>query len=117
MTPLRLSWPERPLWPNFKAHWAVNKLARDFQREEAFGEATASGWKRPAHPVNDLHLTLTFCAPTARRYDLDGALSACKGAIDGISAALEIDDSLFSYTLRRGEKAKGGGVIVAAEVR
>lgn len=111
-----LDWPAGPLWPNRKAHWAKNKSARDIQRKVAFYIANEAGWNAPEIPVHRVHLTLTFCAPSLRRYDLDGALSACKGAIDGLSACLGVDDSLFTYTLQRGEKSKLGGVIVIAEV-
>lgn len=116
MKPIALVWPDGPLWPNRKAHWAENKRARDAQKKEAFFIAKAAGWGKPVHPVHDVHVALTFCAPTARRFDLDGALSAMKGAIDGLSACLGVDDSLFSYTLRRGERCATGAVIVEVEV-
>lgn len=117
MEGVNLGWPDRPLWPNVKAHWAKNKPARDSQRKEAFFVAKACGWGKPVFPVHAVHLTMTFCAPTARRFDLDNALAACKGAIDGLSACLGVDDSLFSYTLRRGDKAKGGAVLISAEIQ
>lgn len=113
---MTLDWPAGPLWPNRKAHWAQNKFHRDVQRDAAFYLAKQAGFRAPHHPVHDLHVTMTFCAPTLRRYDLDGALSAMKGAIDGMSACLGVDDSLFSYTLRRGEKCKDGAVIVEVAV-
>ena len=34
----------------------------------------------------------------------------------GLSTCLGVDDSLFSYTLERGEKCKNGAVIIAVEV-
>lgn len=112
-----ISWPARPLWPNRKAHWTLNKIARDAQREEAFYAAREAGWRAPPFPVNDVHLSLTFCGPSRTgRFDLDGALSAMKGAVDGLSACLGVDDSLFSYTLRRGDRCKNGAVIVTVEV-
>ena len=115
---INIAWPVRDLWKNRKAHWAVEKPARDAQKREAYFVATAAGWAKPVHPVHDVHLTMTFCAPTrTSRFDLDGALTACKGAIDGLSACLDVDDSLFSYTIRRGDKSKAGGVIIDAEIR
>ena len=111
-----LDWPASVLFPNKKAHWAVNKRSRDLQREAAFFTAKQAGWSKPVTPVHRVHLCLTFCAPSKRRFDLDGALSAMKGAIDGLSACLGVDDSLFTYTLQRGEKTQNGAVIVIAEV-
>lgn len=113
---IRIGWPARELWVNSKSHWAVNKRARDAQREAAFYLARQAGYREPPFPAHAVHLTMTFCAPTARRFDLDGALSAMKGAIDGLSACLGVDDSLFGYTLRRGEKCRDGAVIVTVEV-
>ena len=113
-----IAWHAGQLWINRKPHWAVNKRSRDAQRSEAFFVASGAGWRKPITPVHDVHLTMTFCGPTrTSRFDLDGALSACKGAIDGLSACLDVDDSLFSYTLRRGDKSKAGGVIIDAEIR
>lgn len=33
-----------------------------------------------------------------------------------LSSLLGVDDSLFSYTIQRGEKCKNGGVIVEADL-
>lgn len=112
---LVLDWPSKPLWPNRKAHWALNKRARDLQREAAFYTAKISGWEFVDF-VGRVHLEMTFCPPTNRRFDLDGALSACKGAVDGMSAALGVDDSKFEFSLHRGEKCKDGAIIIIAEV-
>lgn len=113
-----IAWPDTALFPNRKAHWAVNKRARDVQKREAYFVAQSAGWAKPNYHVHDVHLTLTFCPPSrTSRVDLDGCLSAAKGCIDGLSACLDVDDSLFSYTLRRGDKSKAGGVIIDAEIR
>lgn len=114
---LTLSWPAAALWRNRKAHWATEKKARDAQREAAFWLATLAGSRKMPFPPHRVHLTMTFCGPTrTSRFDLDGGLTACKGAIDGIAACLGVDDSLFSYTLERGEKCKNGAVIITVEV-
>ena len=114
---LTLDWPAAALWKNRKAHWAAEKKARDAQREAAFWLAKEAGGRDVPFLPRRVHLTMTFCGPTrTSRFDLDGGLTACKGAIDGIAACLGVDDSLFSYTLERGEKCKNGAVIVAVEV-
>lgn len=114
---IALDWPSQPLWPNRKAHWTKNKTARDLQREAAFYLAKQAGLGKPPFGAHEVRVSMTFCGPTkTSRFDLDGALSAMKGAIDGLSACLSVDDSLFSYTLRRGEKCKNGAVLVTVEV-
>jgi crossover junction endodeoxyribonuclease RusA len=58
-------------------------------------------------------LELEFCPPNARRRDLDNLLAAMKPSIDGIAAALGIDDVVFrAIVLRRGDVCGGGKVIV-----
>lgn len=58
-------------------------------------------------------LELEFCPPDARRRDLDNLLASMKPSIDGIAAALGIDDVIFrSIVLRRGDVCGGGKVIV-----
>ena len=115
---IRIDWPASPLWPNRKAHWAENKRARDAQRQAAYWLAREAGWHEAApFPLRGLHLSMTFCGPSrTSRYDLDGGLAAMKGAVDGIAACIGVDDSLFGYTLARGDKCKDGAVLVTVEV-
>lgn len=114
---LILSWPAQALWVNRRAHWATKHRAQKAQKNEAWVMALAAGWKRAPADATSVLINLTFCAPTrTSRYDLDGALSACKGALDGLAEGLGVDDSTFIPTLRKGEKCKAGGVIVNATV-
>jgi hypothetical protein len=48
-----------------------------------------------------------FCPNHARRYDIDNAVGAMKGAQDGIAEALGRDDSTFSPTYKRGLRDPG----------
>ncbi|RMC33744.1 hypothetical protein [Paracoccus alkanivorans] len=113
---IKLDWPSQPCWPNRKANWRDNRASRSIQKDAAFYTAIGKGWQKPGPHVRGVHLSLTFCAPSQRRFDLDNALAAMKGAIDGLSACLGVDDSRFTYTLRRGDPSRDGGVIVVAEV-
>lgn len=112
-----IAWPAAALWRNRKAHWAAEKRARDTQRREAWGAALAAGYTRHPH-ARQITVTLTFCPPSrTSRFDLDGALTACKGALDGLAQGLGVDDAIFVPVLRRGERSKNGGVIIDAVVR
>ena len=59
-------------------------------------------------------MSITWVAPNRIRRDLDGLLSAEKPRLDGIAAALGIDDSLFRpVTLDRAlDMEKKGFVLV-----
>lgn len=116
---LRLSWPDPALWPNRAAgkHWTAKHKAKVQAREAGFYAAKqakgATNW-----PDGPIPLSVVFCASSARKYDLDGALSAMKPMLDGIALALGIDDSRFCpITLERGGAVKGGAVVVGLGVR
>ncbi len=111
-----LPWPVTACWPNRRAHYMALHRARKGQRERAFWEARARGWRRHPNAVS-VEITLTFCPPSRRSYDADNALAAMKGALDGLSDALGVDDQHFMLTPRRGDTSKNGGVIVRAEVQ
>lgn len=112
-----IGWPVAALWRNRKAHWAAEKRSRDAQRHEAWGSAKAAGWTRAPDGTCEVIVTLTFCPPSrTSRFDLDGALSACKGLLDGLAQGLGVDDAIFVPVLRRGDKCKNGGVIVDARI-
>ena len=114
---LTLSWPARALWINQRSHWAVKNRAQQALKREAWVLALSAGWNHAPIGTASVLIDLTFCAPTrTSRYDLDGALTAMKGALDGLAEALGVDDKLFVPVLRRGDKSKSGGVIVRAEV-
>lgn len=106
-----LPWPARELWPNRKAHWTVKSVKAAKAKADAMLLAKASVRDRIS-PTETLPVVIAFYAPTRRRYDLDGALSACKAAIDGIASAIGVDDSKFQYVLQRGDPIKGGMVRV-----
>jgi crossover junction endodeoxyribonuclease RusA len=58
-------------------------------------------------------VTLTFCLPDKRKRDLDNLLAASKAVLDGVAAALLMDDREFEpVTLKRGEARKGGAMVL-----
>lgn len=111
-----LPWPPRDLSPNGRAHWATKRRAASKQAEDTRILALAAGWRSLPVDPSEVRVTLTFCPPSARRFDLDNALASCKAALDQLAATLGVDDALFVPTLKRGEKCKLGAVIVDAEV-
>ena len=118
---LRMPWPDPVLWPNRAAgkHWTAKHKAKCAARDAGFYAAKQAKTTQvtPELPDGDIPLSLVFCASSARRFDLDGALSACKPALDGIAQALGVDDSRFCpVVLNRGNLVKGGAVIVGIGV-
>lgn len=109
-----LPWPSPILWPNARKPRQVVAAHRADQRRVANVLALEAGWHRLNLPEGVVELDLYFCPPTARAFDLDNAVAALKGAIDGLSDACRVDDRWFSPRLHRGEKASSGAVVVSA---
>jgi crossover junction endodeoxyribonuclease RusA len=105
-----IPWPVPVLWPNNRAHWAAKAKRRKAQKEAAWALTLAE--RTPKLGDGRVSVTLTFRKADRGRYDLDGALSACKGALDGIALALGVDDSRFDVRPVLGDPVAGGAVIV-----
>ena len=103
---ISLPWPDRSLHPNSRVDRRRATPARAKARMD--GLLLARQYIKAGGIKTD-HLILTFHPPDMRRRDIDGAFSACKSALDGISQALERDDSNWSFTLRWGAIDKYGG--------
>jgi crossover junction endodeoxyribonuclease RusA len=115
---VELPFPTSGLMPNRAkgTHWAQTHQARG----KAFNDAhvlTFDAMRRHTgkwHPTNgQVPVTLTFHAPDRRKRDLDNLLAACKPMLDGVAAALLMDDREFEpVTLKRGDVKKGGAVVL-----
>ena len=103
---IRLPWPPTALWPNRRVDRRKSTSIR-----RAYKEAGFYGAKEvKAQPAP--HAAIIFHPPTEGRRDLDNMLAAIKYGLDGIAAAVGQDDSEWSLSLERGEKVKGGVVLV-----
>ncbi len=117
---IELPFPPAALNPNRKSgrHWAQTHAAKASYRDACWALALQElsrqrGWLAPA---GDIALTLTFVQPDKRRRDRDNLLAASKSGLDGLAAALKVDDSRFEpVTISRVFGAKPGAVIVEIE--
>ena len=105
-----VSWPHKHLSPNARVHWAIKARAAAKARLNAYYLAQAVGAR--ALGWDGAAVRLTFCPPDRRLRDLDGVLSSCKAACDGIADATGVDDSRWSLALAWGPVVRGGAVIV-----
>lgn len=116
---LRMPWPDSSLWPNrFSGkHWSTRHKAKVAAREAGF-YAVKQAKGASLDLSGTIPVSIVFCAPSARRFDLDGALSALKPTLDGIAAGLGIDDSKFRPILIDGRgTGKPGCILIALGVR
>ena len=96
-----LPWPAMALWPNTRAHWFYTNREFQVAKNFAFFVAREQGVTAYEKRPSEIALRLTFYNGK-RRYDLDNALAASKAYIDGIAAALTIDDRYFQFLIARG---------------
>lgn len=108
---VKLPWPPRGLWPNYRHHWASMARAKRNYRSTAWALAKEEGGTMAGR----LAVHLTFCPPDKRRRDMDNMLAAMKAGLDGISQAIGVDDSLWSLSLRVGDIVPGGAVYVTLD--
>lgn len=94
-----LSYPDKVLNPNARAHWAAIARAKKAARENAsWATISAAGSKANLAPYaahERLAVAVKFYPADNRRRDMDNALASLKAALDGISDALGLDDSRF----------------------
>ena len=105
---ISLPWPPRGLWPNYRNHWAAMARGKRAYKQAAWALAQPIG--KVAWPRVSVHLT--FCPPDNRRRDMDNMIAAMKAALDGLSAAIGVDDCRFVLSAEMGPVAPRGAVLV-----
>lgn len=91
MATVTLSWPDKRLSQNSRAHWRRRASAVAMYRWEASLAA------RQAKVLTDPEaiLTFTYYPPDLRRRDVHNVHGMMKAAIDGIADAMGCDDRRF----------------------
>lgn len=107
---LELPWPAKELHPNARVHWA--EKARATKKARSLAGWTTRAAERSRLCAEALAVTIVFHPPDNRPRDLDGMLSSAKSYLDGIADIVGIDDSKWSISPHKGEKIKGGRVVV-----
>jgi crossover junction endodeoxyribonuclease RusA len=87
---IKLSWPDKALQSNSRAHWAEKAKATKKARQEAW--AAALDVNLPCWPEASI---LIEYWPPSRRGDPQNVPSSLKAYIDGIADAMGCDDRCF----------------------
>ena len=118
MITVNLPWPDKKLSPNARVHHFV--LARAKSKAKSAANILAFLAYREIgrpHIIGPLDVSITFHPPDNRRRDIDNMLASNKAALDGVSAAIGVDDSRWGLSLSRGDVVKGGRVVVQIKPR
>lgn len=109
---ITLPWPPKELNPNRlrRLHWASRSKHMAAYKEACYWLTKKASLNCPEKPL----LKVAFYPPTRARRDVDNCLASIKSGIDGIAAALGIDDSLLKnyHIALMNEAVKGGKVVV-----
>lgn len=110
MTTIRLPWPPKGLQPHAKGHWAPKAKATAQYREWARLAALEAKVKPDPQAI----LVFTYHPPNQARRDVQNTHIQMKAVIDGIAAAMKVDDRLFRCRFPEtfGEVVRGGLVLV-----
>lgn len=96
-----LPWPDKRLSPNARVHWRTAWQVK----QKAKGDATKAAWAalgtnrpfpygKPVIPVR-YRVAIVATPKDNRRRDEDNLQASLKAALDGIAAAMGIDDHYF----------------------
>jgi crossover junction endodeoxyribonuclease RusA len=89
-----LPFPDKALWPNGRAHYMAK--ARAFKKaKEAAGWAAKAARIRIGNSPIAIHLIVKPKA-VGPAPDADNCVSACKAYLDGIAAAIGVNDRHFA---------------------
>ena len=97
MIVIQLPYPDKSLWPNGRAHWGARATATKKHREWAYMATKAAIGSDAYVPTSEripIRLTVS-CKSRGVEPDKDNCLAASKAYLDGIAAALGINDNLF----------------------
>jgi crossover junction endodeoxyribonuclease RusA len=109
---IRLPWPPAKSSPNGSQADHIGKA----RAGKAYKQVCA--WECRAQAIQPVTagtvaVEVTFHPPTGHAYDLDNMLARCKRGLDAVAEAIAVDDADWAeMRLCRGEKVKGGAVVV-----
>ena len=118
MLRVELPWPPRELSPNARVHWTAKAEAAQTAKAQGcyltLEAELPTGWLWL--DADGIQATYVFHPPDKRKRDIDNYLSMMKNYIDGVCAALGIDDSRIKRTvIEWGSVVKGGKVVLRLE--
>ncbi len=112
MTEISFPWPPSQLSPNARIHWAARaKIAKKY-KESCYLLAVSAKLGSAiehiqANPTSRIKLDVIFYPPDRRHRDSDNMVASAKYLLDGLAAALNVNDRLFLPTFKFEDEVKG----------
>ena len=102
-------WPPKELSPNYRGHWAPVYKRRKEYKEDCWILCKQAKLTKPEG--DRILVAMKFFPPNNQRRDQDNMVASMKYALDGLAAAIGVDDSLFDISIEV-SKELGGRVEV-----
>lgn len=112
---IRLPWPPSKTSKNGSQgdYFGKARAAKDYKRICTLECVAQMVRKIDSAKGEDIPVEITYHPPTKGRVDWDNMAGRCKQGFDAVSEAIGVDDGKWwPVTSRRGEKVKGGCVLV-----
>jgi Holliday junction resolvase RusA-like endonuclease len=110
MITVALPYPASILNPNRKSHWKPKAEAKAKAKSDAYFLAMAAGAK--SFSAKRVSIGLTIIPPDNRTRDTDNIIASLKSAFDGVSLAIGVDDSRWSFFIERKPASHPGAIIL-----
>ncbi len=110
MLTFELPWPPKVLKANNQGSWRGKVTARRGYKEDCFEQSRMLGKQ---FPEGNIPVKIIFHPPDRKRRDLDNMLASFKLGLDGVAAALRVDDVRFRpMFIDVGEPVKNGKIML-----
>lgn len=111
---ISLPWPLKGLSPNARGHWTKRATATKVYRQACYVLTWQAIRGNAAKFKNaPIAVSITFSPPDNRPRDLDNLIASIKAGLDGVAAAIGVDDAHFQITAKKSAKAARACVSVA----
>jgi crossover junction endodeoxyribonuclease RusA len=94
---VNLPWPPKELSPNFRGHWAAVYKRKKEYKEDCWILCKQAKLTKP--DGDRIVVNMKFFPPTKHARDQDNMVAAMKAGLDGVAAAMGVDDSLFDIKI------------------
>jgi crossover junction endodeoxyribonuclease RusA len=113
---IETGWPPKALQPNARSHWRTKHNATKAAKREAFWATYQQATPGRFGTAGRFNVRITAHPAVGRVRDKDNLVAASKNFLDGIAAALGVNDSQFEApTVEWAERRPGGRLIFEIE--
>jgi crossover junction endodeoxyribonuclease RusA len=114
---IEMAWPPRALSPNGRVHFMQKTRFKQAAKDTAYWLTKQATRCKPLDHDGEIAVRIIAHPPKAwRTGDADNLIASCKSQLDGIAAALQVNDRQFrAPTVEWAQRVEGGKLVIAVE--